>query len=148
MKTIGNLFLPLLLICSCASKPINKYEKVGDHQLRSGWWEEQFDSDEGVLVARGKYRMGERTGIWKWTLDGKKYQKDVIRKNIISTKFYYPSGKIMSKGHSRTEISDQERFWYYSGTWEFYDERGRLTHTKNYIKGHKMDSVYAGRPSK
>lgn len=142
MRIILILVFALLAISSCKPRPFNQYQKSGNHQLRHGRWEEKYDSSDGELKARGKYHLGEKTGIWKWMLNGKKYQKDVIKKNVTKTQFYYPNGRIMSKGKSRSEISDRERIWYYSGNWKFYDQQGRLWYTKYYYKDGQADSLY------
>jgi antitoxin component YwqK of YwqJK toxin-antitoxin module len=139
-KSIILLFAFLLLI-SCRNR-INLYVKdENDISRRNGKWKEEYSSDEGALTATGRYRNGEKIGTWKTVFDKKKYQKDIIRKDITKTKKYYPNGKIMEKGQSKLEISDRERHWFYFGPWKFYDGSGKLLYIKNYRQGQKTDSI-------
>lgn len=108
---------------------------------RNGKWKEEYSSDEGTLSAVGKYKMGEKVGVWKMTLNGRKYQKEVIRKGITKTKRYFSNGKLMERGQSKIDISENERHWYYFGDWKYYDEQGNLLYIKKYADGKKVDSV-------
>ncbi|WP_042721450.1 hypothetical protein [Flavobacterium sp. B17] len=136
-----SFLLILLVFVSCKTK-INQYVKDEKKvSKRDGKWKEEYSSDDGILHATGKYRMGEKVGVWKMTLNGHKYQKDVIRKGITKTKRYFPNGKIMEKGQSKMDISENERHWYYFGDWKYYDEEGKLRYIKKYADGKKVDSI-------
>ena len=85
-------------------------------------------------------------GVWKTKSTFKEYQKDVLKNGIIYTPYYYPNGKIMEKGQSRTDISSTERVWYYFGDWKYYNEDGKLLYIKKFVKGRKTDSLsFVGR---
>lgn len=130
------LFLGLifLVLASCKTKEINQYVKVEKKwQKRHSKWKEEYSADQGTLVAVGKYKMGEKVGVWKTTFEDKVYQKDKIRKSVTKTKIYHPNGKIMERGHSKLDISDAERHWYYFGDWKYYDENGKLRYIKNML---------------
>jgi len=142
MKNFLLLSLVLFVFTSCKTKEINQYIKVENKwQKRHGKWKEEYSSDQGILTAVGKYKMGEKVGVWKTTFEDQLYQKDKIRKNVTKTKLYYPNGKIMEKGQSRLDISDVQRHWYYFGDWKFYDENGKLRYIKKYADGKKIDSI-------
>lgn len=136
----------LLLLCcvflvSCKTK-INQYVK-DDHDTdkRNGKWREEYSSNEGVLIATGKYKKGEKIGVWKMFSNDKLFQKDKIRRDITKTKKYFPNGKIMEKGQSKLEISQNERHWFYFGDWKFYNDRGELLYIKKYFNGNETDSI-------
>lgn len=136
------------MVTSCAPKKVNQYIKENGSQLRQGLWMEDYDIDGGKLHAKGKYDKGEKIGVWIMTFQGKKYQKDVIKNGIIKTKFYHPNGKIMEKGQSRTDISSNERHWYYFGDWKYYDDKGKLQFIRKYSEGKKIDSISYGKVRK
>ncbi|MCJ8154622.1 hypothetical protein MKJ01_12695 [Chryseobacterium sp. SSA4.19] len=136
----------LFLLCcvflvSCKTK-LNQYVK-DDHNTnkRNGKWREEYSSNDGVLIATGKYKKGEKIGVWKIFSDDKLFQKDKIRRDITKTKRYFPNGKIMEKGQSKLEISENERHWFYFGDWKFYNDRGELLYIKKYSNGNKTDSI-------
>ncbi|MCX8531309.1 hypothetical protein [Chryseobacterium luquanense] len=121
---------------------MNQYIKIDSKtQKRHGKWKEEYSSDQGILIAIGKYRKGEKVGVWKTTFQDKLYQKDKIRKTVTKTKLYSSNGKIMEKGQSRLDISDVQRHWYYFGDWKYYDENGKLKYIKKYADGKKIDSI-------
>ncbi|AZI22923.1 hypothetical protein EIH07_07675 [Chryseobacterium taklimakanense] len=140
MKNSILILFMFFMIC-CTPKKVNQYVKINGAQLRNGLWLESYDSDIGKLQAKGKYYKGEKVGIWKTSFQGKKYQKDVIKDGIIKTKIYHPNGKIMQKGQSRTDISSNERHWYYFGDWKYYDDKGKILFIRKYVLGKKVDSV-------
>lgn len=141
MKNIIVTLLAVLFV-SCQTKKINQYIKSPDNsQKRHGKWIEEYPVENGTLVGVGKYKNGEKIGVWRTTFHGKKYQKDKIRKSVIKTKFYHPNGKIMQKGKSRLDISDAERHWYYFGKWKYFDEKGKLERVRNYGGVQKNDSI-------
>jgi hypothetical protein len=136
----------LLLLCcvflfSCKTK-INQYVK-DDHDTdkRNGKWREEYSSNECVLIATGKYKKGEKIGVWKMFSNDKLFQKDKIRRDITKTKKYFPNGKIMEKGQSKLEISQNERHWFYFGDWKFYNDIGELLYIKKYFNGNETGSI-------
>ena len=134
-----------VLVFSCAPKKVNQYTKINGSQQRHGLWVEEYDADGGKLQAKGKYDKGEKIGVWKTNFKGKKYQKDKIKNRIIKTTVYHPNGKVMEKGQSRTDISANERHWYYFGDWKYYDETGKLILIRKYADGKKIDSLSFGK---
>jgi antitoxin component YwqK of YwqJK toxin-antitoxin module len=60
-------------------------------------------------------------------------------------KFYYPNGKVSSKGHTQMDIMAKDVHWYYSGRWMYYNEHGRLTATKTFEKGTEIAGKHVPR---
>jgi len=141
---LKNFLLTLLSIfafASCQTKT-NQYIKISDKvQKRHGKWKEEYPTEEGTLIATGRYKMGEKVGVWKTYLGDKLYQTEKIRRKKIKMFVYYKNGNIMERGQSKLDISENERHWYYFGDWKFYDENGNLKYIKKYTDGKKIDSV-------
>lgn len=141
---LKNLLLTLFSIfifVSCKTE-LNQYIRIDSKtQKRHGKWKEEYSVENGKLTAIGKYKKGEKVGVWKTTFQDKLYQKDKIRKSVTKTKLYFPNGKIMQRGQSRFDISENERHWYYFGDWKYYDENGKLKYIKKYADGKKIDSI-------
>lgn len=139
----NNILFAIMLIAfiSCNSS-VNQYVKIpGKSQQRHGKWIEKYPVNDGEMVASGKYRYGEKSGVWKTFYKDKLYQKDKTRNGLTRTKVFYPNGKIMEKGKSKIDITENGRNWYYFGNWEFYDESGKLKYIKKYNNGKKTDSI-------
>lgn len=142
MKLNIPLALLLMIILGSCSTKINQYAKTPDKvQKRNGKWKEEYSIDEGTLVAVGKYKMGEKVGVWKSSLAGNIFQKDKIKKDITKTKMYHPNGKIRERGQTKLEIKPDNRHWFYFGDWKYYDENGKLMYIKHYDRGTKVDSI-------
>lgn len=141
--------LPLLLIgfflLSCATKINNYVTDEKGNRKRDGKWIENSPSDNGIIQEKGKYKDGEKVGLWKTFLEGKIYQKERFLKNSSKVKIYYENGVLMQKGNTKTEISKQERHWFYQGEWKFYDKKGNHVYTKIYDRGNKVDSIFVNK---
>lgn len=136
-----SIFVVLLCLSSCKTKT-NQYVKTPEKvQKRHGKWVEEYSSDQGTLFAKGKYKMGEKVGVWKTTSEGKRYQIDKIRKDITYTKVYHPNGKISERGQTKLDIKPDNRHWFYFGDWKYYDDSGKLLYIKRYHQGKKADSI-------
>ena len=93
---------------------------------------------DGDVTSRGRYKHGEMVGKWTWKFGDTLYQRDKIRKKLITTKYFYPNGKLMANGQSRLEISggkEGHRLWYKFGPWNEFDKNGNLLWVKYYDKG-------------
>jgi len=132
----------IFFLISCQTKKINQYKKESPNiQKRHGIWKEEYSSDLGTLVAVGRYKEGEKVGVWKTNFQNQLIQKDKIKKSVTKTRIYHLNGKIKERGQSRLDISAYERHWYYYGDWKFYDENGKLKYIKKYADGKKIDSI-------
>ncbi|REC54052.1 hypothetical protein DRF62_11015 [Chryseobacterium piscium] len=139
-----NFLLTLLSIfafVSCQTKT-NQYIKISDKvQKRHGKWKEEYPTEEGTLIAIGKYKKGEKVGVWKTFVGDKLYQKEKIGRKKTKVFVYHRNGNIMERGQTKLDVSETERHWYYFGDWKFYDENGKLKYIKKYTDGKKIDSV-------
>lgn len=141
LKNFLLTLLSIFVFVSCQTKT-NQYIKISDKvQKRHGKWKEEYPTEEGTLIATGRYKMGEKIGVWKTYLGDKLYQTEKIRRKKIKMFVYYKNGNIMERGQSKLDISETERHWYYFGDWKFYDENGKLKYIKKYTDGKKIDSV-------
>ena len=140
MKNLLAFFF--LILISCKSE-VNQYQNIKKNvQVKTGKWIEQDDYPDQKYVSIGKYKKGEKVGVWKVFLNGKIYQKDRFKDSITHTKFYYTNGKTLKKGISKTIRDHKSIFWYYDGKWKFYDENGNLEYIKTYYKdSSKTDSI-------
>ncbi len=130
------------MLISCKSE-VNQSQTIKKNvQLKTGKWIEEDDYPNQKYVSIGKYKKGEKVGVWKVYLNGKIYQKDRFKDSLTYTKFYYPNGKILKKGVSKTIKDSKSIFWYYEGKWKFYDENGKLEYIKIYHRdSNKNDSI-------
>lgn len=137
-------FFLIAFLVSCATKNsrINNYviDETGNRK-RDGKWVENLSSDNGILQQKGKYKNGEKTGLWITSFQGKVEQKERFRKNSSKIKIYNANGFLVQKGNTKTESSNQYKHWFYDGEWKFYDEKGKHIYTKIYDKGNKVDSI-------
>ncbi len=141
MKIKYFLFAITFIFVSCVPVGINQYIKDGKIQKRDGKWIETNATEEGEFVSKGKYKKGEKVGVWKTNIDGVKFQKEVYRKKLIKTRIFHPNGKVKVKGQSTTEITDDYIHWFYTGDCKHYNEKGILIYIKKYSKGKPLDSV-------
>jgi antitoxin component YwqK of YwqJK toxin-antitoxin module len=141
MNKIYVFLLAFLTIVSCKTK-MNQYVKDENKvNKRHGKWKEEYSSNDGTMAAVGRYRKGEKIGVWKTYMDNQLFQRDKYGRKMTKTKTYYQNGKLMEQGQSRLDISKDERHWYYFGDWKYYDENGNLKYIKKYTDGKKIDSI-------
>lgn len=142
LKNLIFIVFIILVAASCKAKKMNQYKMIENSRERHGKWKEEYSSADGKFTSIGKYKKGEKVGVWKTTFQDKLYQKDRVRKSITKTKVFYPNGKLMEKGQSKVEVSDTERHWFYFGDWKYYDENGKLEYIKKYEDGKYFDSIF------
>lgn len=141
MKKIYVFLASLLMIVSCKTK-MNQYIKDENKvNRRQGKWKEEYSSNDGILTAVGRYKKGEKVGVWKTYLDHQLFQRDKIGRKLTKVKVYYQNGKLMEQGQTRLDISKNGRHWYYFGDWKYYDKKGNLSYIKKYADGKKTDSI-------
>ncbi|QOW10021.1 hypothetical protein Q73A0000_06415 [Kaistella flava (ex Peng et al. 2021)] len=131
----------MVSVVSCGPARINQYVKEDKIQKRNGKWIETNSTEQGDFVSKGKYRKGNKVGVWFTSIDNTNYQKDVYRKDIIKTRIFHPNGKTKIKGQSTTEVTDDFIHWFYSGDWKHYNEKGKLIYIKKYNRGKPLDSI-------
>ena len=144
-----NFYFKLIILSffvSCISKTtkINQYAKDENGvRQRNGVWEETYTSDIGELVGKGKFKNGEKVGLWVTTYQGKVYQKERFKKDFCKVKIYHENGKISERGQTKTMKSDNSRHWFYDGAWKIYNEKGKHIFTRIYKQGTPLDSIPA-----
>ena len=126
---------------SCAPLKINQYTKEGKIQKRDGKWVETNPTEQGDFVSKGRYKMGNKVGVWKTNIDGVKFQREAFRRDLIKTKVFHPNGIVKIKGQSTTETTDDYIHWFYKGDWKHYNENGKLIYIKKYHQGKPLDSI-------
>ncbi|SFT73626.1 hypothetical protein SAMN05421857_2862 [Chryseobacterium formosense] len=141
LKNFLLIIISATVFISCKTK-MNQYIKISEKsQKRHGKWKEEYPVEKDTLVTFGKYKKGERVGVWKTFLGNRLYQKEKIGKKQTKMFVYHKNGNIMERGQSKLDISENERHWYYFGDWKFYDENGKLKYIKKYTDGKKVDSL-------
>ncbi|MFC3161381.1 hypothetical protein SAMN05443633_101453 [Chryseobacterium arachidis] len=141
MKKIIISFVIIAVNISCKTK-INQYVKDENNaRKRHGKWEEVYIDNKDTLITKGKYRRGEKVGIWKTLYQNKLYEKNRVGKKLTRVKRYFPDGTLMESGQTRLDISPKNYHWYYIGEWKYYSREGKLLYKKIYYKDQKADSI-------
>lgn len=142
MHKFFSVLIAVLLIQISCNTNFNQYRKISEsQQQRHGRWIEKDSVGGGEFKMKGKYRNGEKAGIWKTYYNGNLLQKDRIKNNNLITRIYFPDGKIRETGQSKLIITDQLRHWFYYGDWKYYGENGELRYIKTYHPNNQFDSI-------
>jgi antitoxin component YwqK of YwqJK toxin-antitoxin module len=121
----------ILSLFSCKPKLINQKT----NKKREGLWIEQYSLDSAHYKSIGKYKNDDPIKKWCYYLDGKIIKKEKHKGNTCYTKFYHENGKIQSRGKTVLDTTTKYAHWFYSGNWEFYDNKGKLIIERNYQSG-------------
>ncbi|GEM_PF-337431 len=135
------IFLLLISLASCQSAKNQYLELSKNLKVKNGYWEEDDDYPGQHFISKGRYMKGQKTGRWRTTLNGSRYQKDIYTDSVTKTRFYQSNGKLLKKGKSKTIKNANSVLWYYDGVWKYYDEKGKLSHIKIYGKDKTPDSI-------
>ena len=111
-----------------------------------GLWIAWSDSMKKNVESRGHYKKGKETGVWRYYFDdGTLRRKERYSAKGISTKYFYPNGKIKSKG--KAILDDEEDFlhYYYQGDWIYYSEDGKPEQVITYERGVETANKKIGR---
>jgi antitoxin component YwqK of YwqJK toxin-antitoxin module len=92
---------------------------------------EQYSLDSAHYKSVGKYKNDDPIKV-VLLLDGKIIKRKHTG-NTCYTKFYHQNGKIQSRG--TTVLDTSTKYWFYSGNWKFYDNKGKLIIERNYQSG-------------
>ncbi|SNR95125.1 hypothetical protein [Flavobacterium sp. ov086] len=132
------LFVIIIInLLGCKSKT----NQIKDHQ-REGKWV-SIDTLDYIYITKGKYHKGIEVGTWRHYYNQKMIKKEKYHKGSSYIKYYYPNGKIIKRGHTKSDSNEIEDHWYYYGKWYFYNEKGKLDSIKTYKKESVTDSVKA-----
>lgn len=129
------------MLFSCHPK-VNQYQKISNTlRVKTGKWviEDHYPNEN--YKSAGRYKVNEKVGVWRTYLNGKIYQKDRYKGNVICTKIFHPNGKLAQKGQSKTNTNKDSVVWFYFGKWSYYDDNGKLDHIKIFYKNKKSDSI-------
>ena len=114
----------------------NKYE---------GLWISWSDSLKKNVESRGRYKNGQETGTWKFYYDdGTLRRRERYSRHGIATKYFYPNGKLKSKGKARLDYEEEFLHYYYQGDWTYYSEEGKPVQVITYDRGVETKSRFFG----
>lgn len=82
MQKIYIALVCALTLVSCNTKMNQYINNENNVNKRDGKWKEEYSADEGILTAFGKYKKGEKVGIWKIYLNNKLYEKNKFKKTV------------------------------------------------------------------
>jgi hypothetical protein len=139
MKIKNQHTIIIILICiSLTSCKINQTK----NGLKTGKWiqTEKFMNTESI--ATGRYKKGDKTGIWKEYMSNRLLSKEKYKKNSCHIIKYHNTGEIQQIGFSKKTIIDSKIEWLPTGKWTFYDSEGVLLGTKIYEKGIPIQEIY------
>ena len=128
----------ILLCISLTSCKINQTK----NGLKTGKWiqTEKFMNTESITT--GRYKKGNKKGMWKEFLSDRVLSKEKYRKNNCHIIKYHNTGKIQQIGISKKTVIDSKIEWLPTGEWKFYDSEGVLLGTKIYEKGIPIQEMY------
>jgi hypothetical protein len=130
MKKPIVILICILSLLSCNAKRSNQTVD----KKREGLWIERYSIDSAHYKSIGKYNNNNPVKKWRYYLNDKLIKKEKYRSKGCKTKFYHQNRRTQAKG--RTKIEEEKQLhWYYSGTWKYYDNKGKLKTTREYRKG-------------
>lgn len=121
----------ILTFFSCRPKLTN--QKI--NKKREGLWIEQYAMDSAQYKSVGKYKNDDPVKKWCYYLNGKMIKKEKYKGNSCYTQFYHENGKIQSRGKAVLDTSAKYAHWYYTGNWDYYNDKGQLTIKREYQNG-------------
>ena len=139
MKIQNQYSIIMILLCiSLTSCKINQTK----NGLKTGKWiqTEKFMNTESITT--GRYKKGNKKGMWKEFLSDRVLSKEKYRKNNCHIIKYHNTGKIQQIGVSNKAIVNSKIEWLPTGEWTFYDSEGVLLGTKIYEKGIPIQEMY------
>lgn len=104
-----------------------------------GLWITWSDTLKKKVESKGRYREGREYGVWRhYYEDGILRKKERYNRRGISTKYFYPDGKLKSKGKARVEYEGMYLHYYYQGKWTYFSEDGKVDEVITYEKGKEV----------
>lgn len=137
MRKLISLFFYTFILFSCKTKNTNQTIV----KKREGLWIEKYSIDSANYKSVGKYYKDDPIKKWRYYLDGKIIQKEKYKKNDCITRFYHENGKLRSKGRTRLDTSSKYAHWFYTGKWDYYNEKGKLIKMRNYNNGELISEI-------
>ena len=128
MKVKIHLTLLFILVIGCkTNQRVNK--------LKEGRWVYQNIIQNDTFDYIEKYHQGTEVKKWKNYRNKKIYKTEKFKNGICIVTNYYPNGKIMNQGKTKSEIKNHLLHWYYFGNWNYYDKSGKLIEIRKYENG-------------
>ena len=124
------LFISLTLI-GCRTAPINQMV----NKEREGLWIEKYAQDSSKYKSIGKYHKGDPIKKWRYYLNNKIIMKEKYKDDYCIRTRYHQNGKIESIGKTYLKTEGKTPHWFYSGDWEYFDEKGNPISIKKYENG-------------
>lgn len=139
-------FTWVLLIIWLGLFPQNKHKNINSYNSNKkphGRWIYFYNKENNKVQSKGRYRNGNPVGQWiMYYEDGSKYIKKRYFRKKTHEVWYFPNGKIESRGWSKLLLDDPvEINYYWDGKWRFYNENGKLTSILVYSKGIFKDTI-------
>ena len=139
------LFILLsLFFSSCKSNQIIENK-------REGYWIESYSLDSSQVdlhfKSKWKYFRDNPIKTWRYYKNKKIFKKEKYKKDYCLVTLYHKNRKIEKKGKTKTEITDKEAHWFYQGSWEVFNSKGKLVALLHYEDGIliKTDSITANK---
>ncbi|MFE3867480.1 hypothetical protein ACFX5E_05250 [Flavobacterium sp. LS2P90] len=121
----------ILSLSSCKTSLIN--QKID--KRKEGLWIEKYSQDSTQYKSIGKYKNDDPIKKWRYNQNSILIKREKYKQKHCFTRIYHLNGKIQSKGKTALDNSTQYAHWYYSGNWNFYNEKGKLVLKRFYEKG-------------
>lgn len=102
---------------------------------REGRWVELYTQDSFKYKSVGKYHEGDPIKKWRYYLNGKIIKKEKRKKNFCYTINYFENGKIESFGKTKIDLSSKNAHWFYTGEWNYFNEKGNQIAIRIYENG-------------
>jgi len=130
------IFIPVFFYAQEKKSCKNRWE----NNLREGLWIEYYDTLNQFPMHKGRYHLGLQKGTWKYYYEDKVVRKkEKIGKEFVRTRYYFPNGKLKSKGKAIIDRSDPVYLHYfYQGTWIYYNEKGKPEYQVEYLYGDQV----------
>ena len=92
-----------------------------------------LNKNTNSIQAKGTYKNGVPVGRWFiFDENGNKFIIKKYRRRRTREVWFYPNGKVESKGWSKLISDDPKEInYYWEGIWKFYNEKGKLIQKKN-----------------
>ena len=131
MRKLIIILICVLSLFSCKTGHVNQTIA----KKREGLWIEKYSLDSAHYKSIGKYKNDDPIKKWRYYLDGKIIKREKYKGNTCSTRFYHENGKLQSEGKTRLDTSAKYAHWFYTGNWNFYDDKGKLLVVRKYDDG-------------
>ncbi|OUL60043.1 hypothetical protein [Flavobacterium sp. AJR] len=122
------LLIYITLLSGCKSNPIN--QKID--KKKEGVWIDIYTQDSVTYKSFEYYRKDEPVKKWKSYVNNTLYKTEKYQGNSCKVKYYYPNGKLQSKGKTKLEKNQEQIHWFYYNDWKYYDTAGKLIEIKKY----------------